>query len=281
MRVATIVVVCLLAALAACEGTPTSPSRVTADADRPAMPDPLPRREALTMRHPDRGFSDQFWRELIFDGYEGDFRRQRAWPLPRHPNVYIQMVDEHGRRTFSEDALDHMKQTIPHLGPALRGNRYDGRVEVGDSVRPERSGWVKVEVMDGASHPCGQNACACAWLGADEGHIWFVRERYMTGDTFHMDRLSETGCAFVGTFAHELGHSYGLWHVSAPTAVMSPLRPRRLVQWFSRQEGYHAILAHREMMRGDTYCGWPYGPECMLRKLPPQGSQGNRILIVD
>ena len=103
----------------------------------------------------------------------------------------------------------------------------------------------------------------------------------MTGDIFHLDRLRETGCAFVGTFAHELGHSYGLWHVADASAVMFPLRPRRLVQWFSRQEGYHAVLVYREMMRGDTYCGWPGGPECTLRKAPPLGMQGRPILVVD
>ena len=122
--------VCLaLVCLAGCDGVPTSPSRFTPDSERPGEVQGFPARTAITMRHPDRSYSDRFWQELVFNQHDdpGTLREQAAWRLRRHPNVYVQMVNERGRVVFRDSERDYIVRAVPSIGRSITGARYTGR----------------------------------------------------------------------------------------------------------------------------------------------------------
>ena len=188
------------------------------------------------MRNPDRDFSNQFWQALIFDQYDdpGTLRGQEARRLRQHLNVYIQMIDERGEVVFSSSERDYMVRTIPVAARSITGATYDGRIEVGHSVRGEQRDWIKIEVVD-HHESASSTTCALAWVGAEAGHIWLIRDQYRQ-------------CDFPALFIHEFGHAYGLWHVGDPSSVMFP-RDNGIRQ-FSGSDRYHAQLAYRELQRG-------------------------------
>ena len=188
----------------------------------------------------DPRFDDAYWRELVFDGHEEP--SAVAGALTRvletsSPNFYIRLDNPGWPDWPSDSQVARMREVIPRLAEQLTGQPYRGRIETGDADR-EEEGWIAV-VFERLNAACGR-----AWVGADPGRIW------MSPNCF-----SGEG-SFLSTFAHEVGHAFGFWHVSDYKAVMWHGAGYTGVR-FNAQEEYHARLAY-EAGRGQPYRGWPF-----------------------
>ena len=218
--------------------------------DSPAAPTDT-QGSATASRPADPRFDDGFWQELIFNEHdapgEGDFVRVLSNPSP---NVYVRLGDATGtRRVVSDEQLDHIRRVVPPLAEQITGQPYHGRIETGIEERGDREGWITVRFATAAENPDIDTRCGLATPGSEPGSIWIAREN---------DRCFENGY-FGRLFAHELGHAFGLWHVTDRGAVMS--EAGNDTEWFTDRERYHAQLAY-EVGRGAAYCGWPFSAAC-------------------
>lgn len=154
------------------------------------------------------------------------------------PNVYVWQ---------GASFVEHIRRAVPRLAEQITGQRYTGRIESGPEDR-ETAGWITVEFVAPAAAPKElRGSCGWAHYGTDPGRIRIVQESRCLGSYF--PRI----------FAHELGHAFGLHHVSDPRAAMFVRDIQTPV--FTPPEQYHARLAY-EVGRGAAYCGWPFGAGC-------------------
>ena len=220
-----------LAVLAGCDQD--TPRRNLVVGPTPLLTPPPP--PPIDVRDIDRRFDDRFWRQLVFNQYDG--HRTRSLVLDAtSPNVYIRMGDPTGRRVVSYQQRDHMQRAVPRLVSQLTGSAYRGRVESGIEDRT-RLGWITVRFVTQEEEPeIAEAACGRAKVGADPGSIWIVRRA-----RGRRACISEAG--FAPVFAHEIGHALGFFHVENRAAVMHPGFGG--ARTFTATEKYHALLALR------------------------------------
>ena len=270
MRRATALILLILLSVA-CEGSPSAPTSETAAADRPVL-SALPSRDPITLRHADRQFSDRFWQQFIYNQNDRPthLSSRTSWVLanPDTMNVYLR-TDPWPHAFLARDSwIPWIRQAVGVWVSQLTGETWRGRVETGPE-RASLSGWITIRFIDPATEYTGNwgGACGRAWVGSQTGEIWLDRTNYRCMRAWWVPHL----------LAHELGHSYGFFHVADRSAVMSSGgSPNN----FNPAEQYHARIAY-EAGRGRPYCGWPFGVTCPL----PRGAQptipGRPIIVVD
>ena len=185
---------------------------------------------------PQPKFDDRFWRELVYDAHDkpGDLAGRISWVMPTtSPNVYIRTTN------LEPSEVDYMRREIPRIVRQVTGAAYAGRVEHGTD-ETERRGWIIVRTVtrDQAPEFITGKFCGYAYIGADPGQVWLVKE---------------AGCQTERMLAHEFGHALGLYHVGDAGAVM---RQFSSAVSFSDAERHHGKLAYRAG-RGTAYCGNP------------------------
>ena len=240
-----------LAVLAGCDQD--TPRRSSVVGPTPMITPPPP---PIDVRPVDTRFTDQFWRQLVFNQFDdpGPIDQRVAWVLETtSPNVYIQMGNPTGRRVVSSQQRDHMQRAVPQLMAALTGRHYRGRVEAGLEDRI-LLGWITVRFVTEEEEPeIAEAHCGAAQVGADPGNIWIVR-RARGNSNCVSDRF------FPKLFAHEVGHALGFRHVEDRRAIMAPsIYTDR--DTYTATEKYHARLAY-QVGRGHRYCGWPFQRAC-------------------
>ena len=134
-----------------------------------------------------------------------------------NPSFYIRTTTQEGQDIPQQD-LDMIVRVLRNNTPALTGNRYQASViEFGTDSRPSVAGWVNVEATGGEL----DNACGRGGLRSASGSNTNPYAGVITL------RLGASGCrcrtAFgiaPGVVAHELGHSFGLGHITASSGIM-------------------------------------------------------------
>ena len=205
----------------------------------------------LPHRPVDPQFSDQYWRELVFNGWDVPGREARSLTKVLEntsPNFRIWVTGVSG--STERRVVSYMVQAIPGLVSRLTGESYRGGIEYREGEeypygRLEK-GSIRIRVGALANYfICGQ-----ANIGADGGLLEISnRDICVTNDFFpHL-------------FAHELGHAFGFYHVSDRSAVMYARQGEAYSDGpvpdnYNVQETYHARLAY-EVGRGEPYIGWP------------------------
>ena len=150
---------------------------------------------------PEAGFDIDFYRQLARNGLEGTL--EPLWVLPEAPMFYIETEGENG---FSRATAVELERVARTLVPQLSGGRFQlTRWETGPTPRALQSGWIMIERYDADDL---RRVCGRALVGAVAGHIW------LNGDN------PTCVAAIRPTFAHELGHAFGFFHVNRVGSMM-------------------------------------------------------------
>ncbi len=149
---------------------------------------------------PMRGFDLDFYRQLLRNDLQrGADPLEPLRILTQAPSFF---VETEGRKGFPKPLVDQLEQLARQLVPELSGGRFQvARWETGPEARPRQNGWIVIERED-TSGICGQ-----AYVGEVAGQIWLS---------------DKSGCRVGNTFAHELGHAFGYWHVTRAGTMMFP-----------------------------------------------------------
>ncbi len=230
-------------------------------------------RAAWPVRPIDLEFNDTFWTQLVYGQHDdpGDLMSRTSWVLdsPSRMNIYLRTTNWPHHRLRLDEWLAWMEDAWPVLVERMTGAPWRGRFETG-SERANQLDWITIRLIDPAKEYPDDwgRACGRARLGSNPGQIWL--------DETNPNCMRES--YFPALLSHELGHSYGFWHVPDPHAVMSS-RGNRVLR-LTPAEQYHAQLAY-DVGPGQPYCGWPYGATCPPRRLllPPKPSPP--IVVVD
>ena len=224
-------------------------------------------RPAIAPNGADPRFNDTFWQEMIFNQRDDpgtlSTMVSHVFGTTRSPNVYI-VTDE-----MPDGYADIIARRVPFVFWQVTGRRYNGRIERG-SDEPLRPGWINV------TYSYGDRVCGLAWVGASPGWLW-INQKCVEEAQEQRDLDSVT--YLTNIFAHEFGHTLGLFHVSGLTDVMNEEGRTQHLKRFSAREQYHARLAYR-IGPAAVYCGWPYRAACTDLN-PPLSFQPRRIMIVD
>ena len=172
------------------------------------------------------------------------------------PSFYLQTA---GLNTSNVRALEAAARAVV---PALTGGRFRVTTfETGPGTRPEKAGWIVVDMMDGLDG----GACGRAIVGASAGHIWLnTQQRCRTDD----ELIPE------GTFSHEIGHALGFWHLDFPNALMYPYVGINPQKDPTEGERYHASVAYSRSAGNKDI---DLDPD----NVGPRSALGERPLVVD
>jgi hypothetical protein len=120
----------------------------------------------------------------------------------------------------------------------MTGGRFEVTTfETGSEARPERPGWIVVEVVQEPQ----STLCGHAFIGETSGHIWL--NTVSTETTFCADRSNGDTIARP-LFQHEIGHALGFRHIDVPGSLMKSAGwlPSTVL---TDSERYHATIAYR------------------------------------
>ena len=211
----------------------------------------------------DPRFDDQYWRELVFGDlhYEGNSENalSRVLPNPSTVNLYVVtdgwpvgLPDEIAREIW----LPWMREQMPRIVVQLTGEEWRGQFESGPDIG-DRDGWITVRVRDRTDESCN----AYADIGTIAGRVWI---------DININRESTGTHCNLRSFAHEMAHAFGLWHVCDPQPGRcgtisvdiggTETAPGDIE--FAPSIQYHSRLAY-EVGRGRAYCGWPMSARCL------------------
>ena len=209
----------------------------------------------------DPRFHDQFWRELQFDDLDepgvriAEGSRPALWdgsPDPygrdrfRMPDIYV------WRANAPAGTIRHIREHLPGLWMEMTGRPFTGRIRDGVAEFTWQPHTIGIRFVFEARRPDGRaGVCGRAAIGPDlQG--W-------TRITLNPDCIGDPHGLFATTFAHELGHALGFFHVGHRNAVMNATDWTE-GDWPTPRERYHMRLAYE--VGSQAYCGWPHGPTC-------------------
>ena len=244
----TTVAVALAVLTAGCgSGPPGAPTIDRPEPATPAIPADGPN------PHPD-WFEEDFFRELVYDAAERGLSCPQGCLLERPSaiNVLLNRREVTGRcgADFG-DFIDVAGKSIPYrrivatetrgLIESATGVPWRGRVESTadkrrvDSIRIDRD-WITVEFK--VRSRLGR--VAQAWVGKRPGLITFF---VSPGCTLSSARSDE----FLKTYAHELGHALGFFHVRPTVEVMTGFPGFNTPTHYTLRESRHMQLAYRTL----------------------------------
>ena len=145
----------------------------------------------------------------------------------------------------------------------MTGAPWRGRFETGPE-RANQQDWITIRLIDPATEYPGNwgGACGRAWVGSNPGRIVLdvTNPSCMRADFF------------PALLSHELGHSYGFFHVADSHAVMSSLSNR--IWKLTAAEQYHARLAYDVGRGGPTAGGLTAPPVRRAGSCDPRSRAG-------
>jgi hypothetical protein len=174
---------------------------------------------------PEEGFSLNFYRQFVrgsLDGYMDPLR-----VLPTAPSFYMEVE---GAKGVTLEKARRLEAVARRIVPQITGGRYQVSVwQTGPTPREPQPGWIMIERRD------DPDACGRAYIGRSAGQIWLN---------------NDSGCRIEATFAHEIGHAFGFWHVDRAGALMwaSPDKYRLSAPDAPTEiERHHAALAYARL----------------------------------
>ena len=172
-------------------------------------------------------FSSIFYGQLVRNLLDSS-TAEPVRSLPAAPSLYLQT------QGISGSTVEHLLAAAREIVPMMTGNRYQlATVETGLETRPERAGWIVVDIINDKS----DESCGRAYIGAVSGHIWLNVASSDQGCTFGTDVISQ------GVMRHEMSHALGFWHIDVPNSLMY-YRTNRGAGLPTDLERYHAGIAY-------------------------------------
>ena len=161
----------------------------------------------------DAEFNDRFWREFVYDEYDepGSAADEQSLVLPETTmNVYLR-TDPWPRNLPRGVWISRIRDQIGSVVHQLTGERWRGQLVTGPE-RTDQSGWITIRFLNFSDNPnLSPSACGSAYVGAIKGGIFFNMACHGISPGY-----------FPILLAHELGHSFGFFHVSDSSAMMFP-----------------------------------------------------------
>jgi hypothetical protein len=201
-------------------------------------------------------FSAIFYGQLVRDMLESP-TPEVVHTLPAAPAIYLQTTN------LSSLNAVHMVAAVRDVLPLMTGGRFSATtIETGNEVRPERDGWIVMELVN---EPDSGN-CGRAYLGRIRGHIWMNVGNPVC--TIRGDVVTQIG------IRHELGHALGFFHIDVPNSLMNGTRSNRGDGLPTDGERYHAAIAYRRQAGNRD-------PDIDASTSTPLAAREHSIIIVD
>ncbi len=162
-----------------------------------------------------------FYRQLARGSLDGHTDPLHVWS--QAPSIYLQ------RTGLSDATVASLEQVARATVPALTGGRYGVQVwETGQDRRSAQRGWIVVSLKLDPAPGCGESVVG----GGD-----------ITLNTKPI-------CVLARTFAHEIGHSLGFWHVTDASQLMHS--PSGADQPTTLERHHAAVAYHRSAGNRDV-----------------------------
>lgn len=180
-----------------------------------------PTKQAIDLIPSGAPFNVEFYRQFVRNGLTAPGTPEPLRRLTIPPSMYLQTTG------LSASQIASLEQAARVSIFEMSGHTLGmAAFETGPDLRPDRGGWITVQIVTDPSAKCGN-----ALIGAPAGHITLSLASGCSPDRF-----------LTVAMAHEVGHAMGFWHVADPAAMMfanaTTAEP-------SAAERYHAAIAYK------------------------------------